>query len=228
MSYCTLEEAFNNYIEPENTNEQCKKKNMKRKKKINCNRNKETETWENSLELNNPSHYNSNHSKPFETFDNYQPNEIFEYSESDNKPINNTKQKNRKNKKNIVVDNSSDIEDSSDNDNSDNDNSDSDNYNTIKQNNNTSNSLLTSQVSEINNKINFLMNQISNKEVIENDNNKLENNIHDIILFILFGIFVILILEVLYKLSTKITTNKFNDQYISSLINNATLSSKIN
>mgnify|MGYP000601142225 CR=1 FL=1 len=43
----------------------------------------------NSLELKNPSYYNSNHSTPFETFDNYQPNEIFEYSESDNKPINN-------------------------------------------------------------------------------------------------------------------------------------------
>ena len=36
-----------------------------------------------------------------------------------------------------------------------------------------------------------------------------ENNIHDIILFVLFGIFVILILESLYKLTFKILRKKY-------------------
>lgn len=64
-----------------------------------------------------------------------------------------------------------------------------------------SSSGMNSQISEINNKINFIMNQISN------DNNDItesqHNNIHDIVLFVIFGIFVLIILEALYRLITK-------------------------
>lgn len=60
---------------------------------------------------------------------------------------------------------------------------------------------MNSQISEINNKINFIMNQISNKdnEITESEH----NNIHDIILFVIFGIFVLIILEALYRLISK-------------------------
>ena len=60
---------------------------------------------------------------------------------------------------------------------------------------------MNSQISEINNKINFIMNQISNRdnEITESQH----NNIHDIILFVIFGIFVLIILESLYRLISK-------------------------
>ena len=50
---------------------------------------------------------------------------------------------------------------------------------------NNDNNLLSSQISEINNKISFIMNQM-NKE--DGDENTSENNVHDIILFIIFGV----------------------------------------
>ena len=80
-----------------------------------------------------------------------------------------------------------------------------------------------SKISEINNKINFIMNQISNNNSVSSNENKLENNIHDIILFILFGIFIILILEILYKCCVKITTNKLSSQFLSDVINNSNI-----
>ena len=60
---------------------------------------------------------------------------------------------------------------------------------------------MNSQISEINNKINFIMNQISNKdnEIKESEH----NNIHDIILFVIFGVFILIILEALYRLISK-------------------------
>jgi hypothetical protein len=71
----------------------------------------------------------------------------------------------------------------------------------LRNQNNKSNGGMNSQISEINNKINFIMNQISNKdnEITESDH----NNIHDIILFVIFGIFVLIILEALYRLISK-------------------------
>lgn len=59
---------------------------------------------------------------------------------------------------------------------------------------------MNSQISEINNKINFIMNQISNDTDITESQH---NNIHDIVLFVIFGIFVLIILEALYRLITK-------------------------
>jgi hypothetical protein len=63
---------------------------------------------------------------------------------------------------------------------------------------------VTSQISEINNKINFIMNQIANKEA--DDEDKEYNNINDIILFVIFGVFVLILIEALYRLITKIAT----------------------
>ena len=61
---------------------------------------------------------------------------------------------------------------------------------------------VTSQISEINNKINFIMNQIANKD--EDDEDKEYNNVNDIILFVIFGVFVLILIEALYRLITKI------------------------
>ena len=60
----------------------------------------------------------------------------------------------------------------------------------------------SNQINEINNKINFIMNQISNNN--QEDESKEYNNLNDIILFVIFGIFVIIIIESLYRLITKI------------------------
>jgi hypothetical protein len=75
------------------------------------------------------------------------------------------------------------------------------NNSNLKTNNAKNTGGMNSQISEINNKINFIMNQISNKEneITESDH----NNIHDIILFVIFGIFVLIILEALYRLISK-------------------------
>ena len=70
---------------------------------------------------------------------------------------------------------------------------------------NNDNNLLSSQISEINNKISFIMNQM-NKE--DGDENTSENNVHDIILFIIFGVFVLLILESLYKMISRVLKAK--------------------
>ena len=216
MSYCTLEEAFGNYNE-------CKERQNKKKKKINCNKNK-TKYTENEGDL----LLNTVHKKKQpETFNNYpsldsyeyfsnfessnvEPNEIYEYSENDNKPLVNRK---KKSKVIISADTDSEIETDNESDN------ESDNSNNTKK----SKNVLTSQISEINNKINFIMNQLSNKDEEQIEEGKLGNNIHDIVLFILFGIFIILILEILYKVCVRITMYKFNSRLISDTINNATI-----
>ena len=66
---------------------------------------------------------------------------------------------------------------------------------------------VNAQIDEINSKINLLINQMNNKD--EDSGIGFENNIHDIILFVLFGVFVILILESLYKLTFKILKKKY-------------------
>ena len=68
---------------------------------------------------------------------------------------------------------------------------------------------MPSQIEEINSKINFLINQINDQDDTGNGNSLIENNIHDIILFILFGVFIIIILESLYKLVFKICRKKY-------------------
>ena len=208
MSYCTLDEAF------ETPFNQCIKK-KKKKTKVNCNKNKNKFT-ENYKDYNLDT--NLKKKSTFEPFENYNPAEAFEYNENDNKPI-----------KEIVESDNSDVDNSAD-DNSDLDNSadynsnveivkvkrsnkNNSKKNNSKKNNSKKNASVNnesnSQMNEINNKINFLINQVNNDENSllsnnSNNSNSLESNMHDIILFILFGVFVILILEALYKLVVKI------------------------
>ena len=81
-------------------------------------------------------------------------------------------------------------------------NNNSHRLNNVKK--NTKNKEVTSQISEINNKINFIMNQIATKG--EDDEEKEYNNINDIVLFVIFGVFVLILIEALYRLITKIAT----------------------
>ena len=182
MVYCTLEEAFSN---PNIT-----------KEKINCNKHKTRFNNFDGLELvDNPK-------DSLETFENYNPGEMFEYSKENNR----------------IIPEDSNIDDII------NSVSDNDSLNTSKKNNKKKNTKkkiekpnktennLNPQINEINTKINFLINQIENKD--NSDNSSLDNNIHDIILFILFGIFVIIILEGLLKLVNKIYKhNLLNNLY---------------
>jgi hypothetical protein len=131
-----------------------------------------------------------------------EPNEIFEYSEEDNLPMNNSSDYE-------VVNSSEEGEstDAVDNEYQQNEYEENINHNQeIEIVNNSPNNLLTSQISEINNKISFIMNQMN-----KGDSNEIvgeENNMHDIILFIIFGIFVLLILESFYKMISKVLRAK--------------------
>ena len=119
----------------------------------------------------------------------YQPNEVFEYSQEDNRPL-------PESSENYVVENSDD--------------EDVEEEIIVKKRPKRKNTdELNSQISEINNKISFIMNQI-NKEDDESKNvaNPLENNVHDIILFVIFGAFIILLLESFFKFIVKIHARK--------------------
>ena len=89
------------------------------------------------------------------------------------------------------------------------------NSNNSNNSNKSKNKVLTSQISEINNKINFIMNQIATKE---DDEDKEYNNINDIILFVIFGLFVLILIEALYRLITKIA--KVNSILSTKMISN--------
>ena len=112
-------------------------------------------------------------------------NEIYEYNEMDNRPI-----KEIDNQDIIHTSEDSDIEETRP---------------ILKTKHKTK--LENAQISEINNKINFIMNQISNNN--EEEDTKEYNNLNDIILFVIFGVFVLIIIESLYRLITKII--KAND-----------------
>lgn len=121
----------------------------------------------------------------------YQPNEVFEYSQEDNRPI-------PESSENYVIENSDD--------------EDVEEEIIVKKRPKRKNTdELNSQISEINNKISFIMNQI-NKEDDESKNvsDPLQNNIHDIILFVIFGAFIILLLESFFKFIVKIHSRKFD------------------
>lgn len=119
----------------------------------------------------------------------YEPNEVFEYSQEDNRPL-------PESSENYVIENSDD--------------EDVEEEIIVKKRPKRKNTdELNSQISEINNKISFIMNQI-NKEDDESKtvSNPLENNIHDIILFVIFGAFIILLLESFFKFIVKIHARK--------------------
>ena len=215
MTYANLDEAFGSSFN------RCEEP-PKKSEKFNCNKDKnsfsvnkrdrETDTrninlpegdngnLNNSYDTNNFAIYSNEpqNNNLLENFENPKPNqnnnkqkinEIYEYSEEENKLIDfasdvetepepepepeqevKTKPKKRKNKREQVN---------------------------------------NSQIVEINNKMNFIIDQLNNNNNVSDSN---ENNIHDIVLFILFGVFVIVILESLYKLVVKLCRYKMFNQ----------------
>ena len=168
---------------------------VQKKVKVNCNKNK-TKFSENlnDIDIRNQNNSNSNSnntSQFFEPFSNYKPNEIFEYKEKDNRII--------PEDSNLVIesdDSSSDESVSSSPPPKPKPKPKKEKKNNVSKENN--------QFNEINTKINYLIDNLNNKSKDEETSNTLENNMHDIILFILFGVFVIAILEALYRLIVKL------------------------
>ena len=150
-------------------------------------------------------------------------NEIFEYDEIDNLPIeessnfsghvtnlhsdSDVNMNSSRNESNNESNNESDNELDNESDNESDYNLEKEVTKSVKKlkgNNNID--IITSRINEINNKINFLMNQSDEEGTEKGDIN---SNIHDIILFIIFGVFVLLILESLLKLNTRILKSKY-------------------
>lgn len=197
MSYATLDEAFGTEFKFQN----CNKK--KQRKKINCNKNKtkfSENTEDSDIDLEN---LKTSNSMSFETFSNYNPNEIFEYSEDENKEITDEQNLLEHETSNNLLEQNNLLE-KNNLENTKNKKKNKKNKNSVKQNNNNEQN---HQFNEINNKINFLINQVNEKANIVGDDDS-ESNIHDLILFILFGVFVILILEALYKLVVELCKYK--------------------
>ena len=209
MTYANLDEAFGT---PFNRCEDPPKK----KEKINCNKGrtmftdneKDRKTDTRNINLPNlepkPDSGNlqnidftsyANYTKEpknnnlLETFENppSNPNEIFEHSEDENKFIN-SDSKSEPEPELIPK--------------------------PRKKRNNKQEKVNNSQITEINNKMNFIIDQLNNNNInSDNDSdNDNQNNIHDIVLFILFGVFVIVILESLYKLVVKLCRYKMFNQ----------------
>ena len=181
MAGCSLEEAFS-------------KPNIhKPTKKINCNKSRSRFENFDNLEYN-----------PIENFENYNPGEMFEYSEAANR----------------IIPEDSNIEDIAESISD----SETEVLNKLKPNtkskkgkkkaSNKQNNNLNPQINEINNKINFLIDKLdNNSHQTDHDITNVDNNIHDIILFILFGVFVIIILEGLFKLVNKISKHNILNNF---------------
>mgnify|MGYP000974757819 CR=1 FL=1 len=122
------------------------------------------------------------------------------YLNKKNKKSRNKKSRNTRNKRNNKINNKR-------NNNRENININIDNDDIVSDNVNVNDNNVNAQINEINSKINLLINQMNTKE--EDSGIGFENNIHDIILFVLFGVFVILILESIYKLTFKILRKKY-------------------
>ena len=219
MTYANLDEAFGNSFN------RCEEP-PKKKEKFNCNKNKSTFTVnEKDREIdsrninlpNNPAPQSGNlnnnidftnfatfSNKPqnnnlLEGFENppsqqnqnqnQNPNEIFEYSEEENNFIENVATANPVEEEAVKQDPKPKPR---------------------KRKRNKNEEINNSQIVEINNKMNFIIDQLNNNTSNSDTNN--ESNIHDVVLFILFGVFVIVILESLYKLVVKLCRYKMFNQ----------------
>jgi len=65
---------------------------------------------------------------------------------------------------------------------------------------------LKNEIKEMNQKINFILDKISSKET-SSSNDNINKNLYDIILFILFGLFIILVFESINKLALRGSEN---------------------
>jgi len=188
-----------------------------------CKKKKRRPTHDNTLDSLSNSYHSGNYTKSsqnqncvIEGFDNYntvQPermfkvkktrkntrvkrpevNEIYEFNEDENKPLDNLGYVHEENDES-----DSEIEETKPILRS---NNLSTQNRHVSKNNNKPKGELNNQITEINNKINFIMNQISTKDQ-EEDNTY--NNINDIILFVIFGVFVLIVIEGLYRLISKV------------------------
>ena len=219
MTYANLDEAFGSSFN------RCEEP-PKKKEKFNCNKNKSTftvnkkdrEIDSRNINLPNepaPQSGNLNNNIDFTNFatfsnkpqnnnllegfenppsqqkQNQDPNEIFEYSEKENDII-----------ENVATANPVEVEEEVA--------KQEPKPKPRKRKRDKNEEINNSQIVEINNKINFIIDQLNNNASNSDTNN--ESNIHDVVLFILFGVFVIVILESLYKLVVKLCRYKMFNQ----------------
>ena len=219
MTYANLDEAFGSSFN------RCEEP-PKKKEKFNCNKNKSTftvnkkdrEIDSRNINLPNepaPQSGNLNNNIDFTNFatfsnkpqnnnllegfenppsqqkQNQDPNEIFEYSEEENNFI-----------ENVATANPVEVEEEVA--------KQEPKPKPRKRKRDKNEEINNSQIVEINNKINFIIDQLNNNASNSDTNN--ESNIHDVVLFILFGVFVIVILESLYKLVVKLCRYKMFNQ----------------
>lgn len=205
MAYAALDEAYQTitnpkeYIKINNKENKASGKNKKTKKS----KQKKIENFDNvNLDLSNSieqtianqNNYDYNVVEPFANPDDV----IHEYSpisEEDSDVDLESQKKNKSNKKsNYIGDSDTDSDSDTDNNNS--------HDNMI---NNSHNHEIKNEIREINKKINFILNKINQDSKISqiDDTNNIDKNMHDIILFIIFGAFIILVLDSLCRLIIK-------------------------
>ena len=219
MAYAALDEAYQTitnpkeYIKINNKENKVSGKNKKTKKT----KQKKIENFDNvNLDLSNSieqtmvnqNNYDYNVVEPFANPDDV----IHEYSplsEEDSDVDLESQNNNKSNKKSNYI---GDSDTDSDNDNeidSDNNNSHDNMVNNSKRKNISDNNSHTheikNEIREINKKINFILNKINQDSKISqiDDTNNIDKNMHDIILFIIFGAFIILVLDSLCRLIIK-------------------------
>ena len=217
MAYAALDEAYQTitnpkeYIKINNKENKSSGKNKKTKKT----KQKKIENFDNvnldlsnSIEQNiaNQSNYDYTVVEPFANPDDV----IHEYSpiseedsDVDLESLNN-KPKSPKNKSNYIQDSDSDSENDYQSESLDDIvNNKSKNKHILDT--NTHNHEIKNEIREINKKINFILNKINQDSKISqiDDTNNIDKNMHDIILFIIFGAFIILVLDSLCRLIIK-------------------------
>ena len=216
MAYAALDEAYQTitnpkeYIKINNKENKASGKNKKTKKS----KQKKIENFDNvNLDLSNSieqtianqNNYDYNVVEPFANPDDV----IHEYSpisEEDSDVELESQKKNKSNKKsNYIRDSDSDSDSDSDTDNNSHDNMVNDSKNKQISDNDSHNHEIKNEIREINKKINFILNKINQDSKISqiDDTNNIDKNMHDIILFIIFGAFIILVLDSLCRLIIK-------------------------
>jgi hypothetical protein len=215
-NYCTIEEAWNthdfsssnNQNQNQNQNQQNTIENSLAKKNNNCFNNnfEHMEQFQNFVversgemsseeEEDSGEEYYNNSYVPFNTQD------VVSVSQNHNS---NNKNSNNHNSNNQNSNNQNSNNKNSNNQNSNNKNSNNQNSNNQKPLTNQSNDELKKVVEDLNTKMNFILDKMNSDDRKPNfESKELENNVHDLVLFVLFGILVVMIFDGFAKLVLK-------------------------
>ena len=214
-NYCTIEEAWS--VPSFGTNSRQQKQQQEEQQQ---------HAIENTLANNNNSNFYNNNFDLTENFQNFvienSPSmESEEEEDSSEEYYNNTymafnsNNNNSNNRNNNNRNNNNRNNNNSNNNNRNNNNSNNNNRNNnqVEKNNalEAQNEELKSVVEDLNKKMNFILDKMNSEErqpVVQSK--ELENNLHDLVLFVLFGILVVMILDGFAKLVLKFAKKDLN------------------